>query len=322
MKLKFEKWHGCRNDFIVCWLPENDQLTRQALRSQAENICARDGGGVGADGIILLHPQNKDDLFPRRLLIINSDGSLAATCGNGLRCAALSTLNAWRERGNPHNPPDGIEFEIHQEEGSAPRQVFCRYVTDRKLQPGDRLWPMVSVDMGEVVLGPGVRERQLAFSLLLAHAETLGIKQKLQSWEVCELGNLHLVVWSDEASQVMARQLGPLMQTAPDWDGINLHLIKPRTLENPDKARIGRLFKDLSDDGFAAWTWERGAGETQACGSGACAIVAVAGIQGDYDRKDWVSVQMPGGMLLARWDDGRMTLAGPGELVFTGSLEF
>lgn len=323
MKLKFEKWHGCKNDFIVTWLSENDQLTRQSLKSQAPNLCRRDGGGIGADGIIILHPKSKDDLSPTRLSIINSDGSIAATCGNGLRCAALTTLKAWRERGNPHESPDGIEFEVIGEEGKT-RSVFCRFLSDRKLAPGDRLWPMVSVDMGEVKTGVAVAERQRALTLLSEHSEKLGISSQIQSKEVCQVGNLHLVVFSEQASNDMVHRLGPLLQTAPGWDGINLHVVKNRSLDATEKARMGRLFRDLTDDGYQAWIWERGAGATQACGSGAVAIATVAALQGDVSAAVWVPVEMPGGMLLARFDEeeGRATLAGPAEFIFEGVLEF
>ena len=96
MILKFEKWHGAKNDFILTWLLGDDDVIFDSLVRQAPTLCARDGSGVAADGLLVMHISDREQVFADRLSIINSDGSLAETCGNGIRCAALSTLKRHR----------------------------------------------------------------------------------------------------------------------------------------------------------------------------------------------------------------------------------
>ena len=323
MKLKFEKWHGCKNDFIVTRVFENDTMTLQSLCQQASALCSRQGGGIGADGLIILHPKSKTDLFPNKITIINSDGSMAATCGNGLRCAALSVLKAWRDIGNPLEPPEGVEFQItaNSELG---RKVFCRYLSDRTLTPGDRLWPLVSVDMGQVQMGSEVGAKEKTQIRLAKVIKENHLDGRINGSDVCAIGNLHLVVFASDADCGLMRQLGPPMQEGQNYDGINVHVAKGLCLEPKEKARLGRLFSDLSEDGFEVWVWERGAGETQACGSGACAVVVAAAEQGDAPTNRWVPVKMPGGMLLVNWnkEERQVTLAGPAEFIFDGVLDF
>ena len=80
MLVPFEKWHGCKNDFIVVWLEPQAKEVFQSLQKRASQICARDGAGVGADGILVLHQDSRNDLQPATMTIINKDGSLAANC--------------------------------------------------------------------------------------------------------------------------------------------------------------------------------------------------------------------------------------------------
>ena len=105
MKYKFEKWHGCQNDFLVILTEKHEDI--QPLREHAENICTKNGTGIGADGILAI-TQLKDK---NELSIINKDGSLAGNCGNGLRCAAGFLLK--------NEGQQEVKFHVLQKEMSA-----------------------------------------------------------------------------------------------------------------------------------------------------------------------------------------------------------
>jgi diaminopimelate epimerase len=140
----------------------------------------------------------------------------------------------------------------------------------------------------------------------------------------CRLSNQHIVVQTNQEFSIeLLRDIGPRFQTSAFWDGINVHLVKTSepTEEQLKKARseIGFPISEL----IQAASWERGAGETAACGSGACAIGAIALNSGFLDRAEWVGVQMPGGLLYVKQDDpaAPIQLAGPAQLAFDGIVE-
>lgn len=324
MKLKFEKWHGCKNDFIVINVAANDKLTLSSLRNRAQEICSRRGDGIGADGLIILQPANKLDLMPAAMTIINSDGSQAAICGNGIRCAALSNLRAWRERGNPHDKPDNMAFSIAASSGES-RQVLCQFLGGLQGRLVDGSWPMVSVDMGDAKVGRDLAWAGTMEGILKFAVDSLSLGSRIESWEICEIGNPHIVIFSESADGELIRTIGPALQKGPTgWDGINVHVVRRESLDNKVKASATQVFGTCSESAYKAWTWERGAGETQACGSGACAIGLAAISSGDAERDGWISVEMPGGRLYVRQDSAEdsILLAGPGQFVFDGTLDF
>ena len=103
MEIHFEKWHGCHNDFIIIHNScEQKNNILPSLQKAAKYLCSHSGDGIGADGILLLCHQQKDNTANTELVIINKDGSLADNCGNGLRCAAASIFN--KVKTSKHNP--------------------------------------------------------------------------------------------------------------------------------------------------------------------------------------------------------------------------
>ena len=119
MNLSFEKWHGAKNNFIVCHLVENDDLLLESLKKNTSKLCTNDGSGIGADGILILLYENIKELYPSELIILNSDGSFAKTCGNGIRCAASSLHNRLSENGA--SSVDIIELNVSD------RNYTCRF---------------------------------------------------------------------------------------------------------------------------------------------------------------------------------------------------
>ena len=315
MILKFEKWHGAKNDFVVVWLTSSDgEIVLDSLKRSAARICDRKGAGIAADGILVLQTKNRSDLLPYGLTIINSDGSLAQNCGNGLRCAALSVLRRHRLEGNPNELPEGIELEV---EGA---KKISRYT----FGSGKTTWPHVTVEMGTPLLNDSCSWFESAKSEVKRVSDELKIPELLSDFGVCEIGNRHLVFFVENATRDMICRVGPAFQKSAVWDGINVHLAQAEEFSDKDKNIAKNAIGQKVSDQYKVLVWERGAGETQACGSGACAVVACAIASGSSSPADWVAVNMPGGRLYVSQEqiDGEISLAGPGEFVFEGSIEF
>lgn len=313
MELAFEKWHGCRNDFVVVWISDTEaDLVLDSLRRQAVALCDRHAG-IGGDGILVLQTPKRGDPQAHTLTIINSDGSLAKNCGNGLRCAALSVRKAHIERGGRAELPEACELQV------AGVPMVCRYLNAKAITP------MVAVELGIPTLNEAVPWFVAGRSFVEAAAQAAGLRPGSYEWGACSIGNPHLVIQSERADRAMLQKLGPSLQELGPWaaeGGINVHLVRPKDLEDKDQARARQELGHGMSELVQAFVWERGAGETQACGSGAGAIAALALHSGLVSRDGWYGVDMPGGRLYVRQDaaDEPAVLAGPGQLVYSGQF--
>ncbi len=314
MELEFEKWHGNKNDFILTWFP-HDQLTFDALRRQAPALCQRDGSGIGADGILVLHTKTERDILPYKLSIINSDASLAQTCGNGIRCAALSVLNHHLEAEQKVELPEAVELQLESS------TVSCRFLG--RLTPGRAgQLPLVAVDMGQAI----INQENIDYSSVKAFVQKIAQDLKMpglnRDWHLVTISNRHLCFFLDEVNRDMIRLIGPAFQSSPLWDGINVHICANKTVHDEDRRISAQVLAKPIDELFEVFVWERGAGETQACGSGASAIGASAFASGLVDRRNWLGIDMPGGRLYIKQEKAgdSVTLAGPGQMVFRGRL--
>lgn len=296
MFLNFEKWHGCQNDFIVAWVLVGDDTTLNSVKRQGKALCSRGGTSIGADGVILLHAATSRELLPTSITIINSDGSLAEVCGNGIRCVALSVLRRFRTEGKLKELPDSIEFK------SGSRTISCRFLGHSKISERDMTWPYVAVNMGATKVNQETAFYNQAQTAIQRVAKELKLPQLTQDFGVCDIGNKHIVFFLDEISREILHRVGPAFQKCPEWDGINVHLVCPEDMPEKEKSGMANLLGHKPGDGYRALVWERGAGPTAACGSGACAIAACAMEAGSASRKDWLAIHMPGGYLFAKQD--------------------
>ena len=281
--MKFTKLQGAGNDFILL---EDDGVQRNWSQI-AVAMCDRHLG-IGADGLLLLLHSDTADF---RMSVINSDGSEAEICGNGLRCLVKYIL----ENGL-------VSIETHQilVETVAGIRKVCINKTEGKATS-------IQVSMGEPKFGAGdipvVLEQGinlLDIKSMLSYPVTLEGKQLLLN--LVSMGNPHAVYFEQEpVSNFPLSRLGPKVE----------HLtIFPNRI-NFEVARV------LSRKQIEARVWERGAGETLACGSGACAIAVAAHKHGYIDNK--VNIKLPGGILNVEWGGaGEVLLGGPAEMVFTG----
>jgi len=276
--MRFVKMHGTGNDFVLV----EAQGEEQDWPALARAVCDRHFG-IGADGLLLALPSTTADV---RMRIFNPDGSEAEMCGNGIRCLVRYAV----ERGLVR--PRGDETTVETLAG-------LRTV---RLEWEDRRIARVTVGMGRPRFSPAEVPVALeAFGPVVDHP--LEIAGHLLHLTCLSLGNPHAVHFLDTP---VARF--PLAQVGPQ---VERHPLFPNRV-NFEVARL------LDRRRLELRVWERGAGETLACGSGATAAVVAARLHGWADEA--VEVALPGGTLVIRWDgEGEALLSGPAEFVFEGT---
>jgi diaminopimelate epimerase len=255
--LHLGKYHGLGNDFLV-WLTDRSTADAVDLAALARQVCDRHRG-VGADGLLVGTPSDVAG-GPLTMVLHNADGSRAEMSGNGIRCFVHAVArDAGMEEG---------ELAVQTDAG-------LRTVDFGPAPDGDPRSIVATVDMGTAAAGPAPDTG--APGPAGGHAAGAGAAgpAPLRQAEV-ELGNPHLVLLVDDPAAVDRAAVGPAWE-ARYSHGINVHFVAP------------------SADGssLAVHTWERGAGLTEACGTGAAASAHAAhrwGLVGDH-----VGVTMPGG---------------------------
>ena len=284
--LSFSKMHGCGNDFIVVNALESavqTQLSKVSLSSLAKRVCNRQFG-IGADGLILLLPSKTEDC---RMQIINSDGSEPEMCGNGIRCLAKFAQD------------EGLiasdDFSIETLAGPIIPSIISKEgaVSMVKVDMGAPILERSSIPVAGEIPGPVINE---AITVLSQDFHFTGVS----------MGNPHAVVFVDQLDTLDLAVLGPLFESHEAF---------------PEK--VNTEFVQVYSRAHAAMkVWERGAGATLACGTGACAIL-VAGVLTDrLDRE--ATISLPGGDLKIDWagDGASVFMTGPAEQVFSGSYTF
>jgi len=282
--MNFTKLQGTGNDFI---LAETSDMQRD-WSQVAVAMCDRHLG-VGADGLLLLLP-SKEAHFQMR--VFDPDGSEAEACGNGLRCLAKYAL----EKGLISAGTDQILVETI----AGVRKV-------KLYQKGGKLI-RIQANMGK----PEFHADDIPVVINEGEGSIVDIKSMLSYPVIVDgtnlllnlvsMGNPHAVYfWQNPVSDFPLSRLGPKVE----------HLAIFRNRVNFEVARV------MSRQQIEARVWERGAGETLACGSGACAIAVAAQLYGYIDNK--VNIKLPGGILGVEWDRvGEVFISGPAEIVFTG----
>ncbi|MFK7826029.1 MAG: diaminopimelate epimerase [Oligoflexales bacterium] len=313
MKILFEKWHGCQNDFIVIWTNSNEsKYLLTSLQRQANQLCNRTGLGIGADGILVLNKDHGDE-FPKNLSIINQDGSLARNCGNGLRCAAASIYQRHQEELKKDEILEQVELCV---EG---RSFLCQFLHEANSKPV----PMIAVDMGLLALNEQNSWHSKNRELLRGE-ELSDLTKNLGEAFSAEIGNQHIVFLCENCKEPesILMQLGPKLQKTPYWDGINVHIAMEASWNISELSEAKKALGSPIGDLYEAWVYERGVGPTQACGSGACAIGASILSQGFTTRGEWIAIKMPGGTVFVKQVEANegVLLAGDANFIFSGEL--
>jgi diaminopimelate epimerase len=281
MAIAFSKYHGLGNDFIL--VDNRHQLEPVISPEQAIQWCDRNFG-IGADGVIFALAGQGDTDYTMR--IFNSDGSEPEMCGNGIRCLAKFLEALETQAGSPPSLPHA--YRIHTLAG----------LIVPTLQPDGQ----VTVDMGL----PRLLASEIPTTLGTADAQVVDLPLEVagQTWQVTcvSMGNPHCITFVENADAIDLSQLGPLFEH---------HSVFPK--------RINTEFTEvISPSHLKMRVWERGAGATLACGTGACATLVAGVLTGKCDRK--ATITLPGGPLVIEWAeaDGHIYMTGPAELAFTG----
>jgi len=235
--------------------------------------------GIGADGIIVMLQSIDRDI---RMRVLNADGGEAEMCGNGIRALFLFAIDKGAAGGS----------RIEVETGAGTRVV--RSLGERD---GQKLF---SVDMGN----PAYRFSDIPMDGP-PEEEALGVSISLDDGTRVEatcvsFGNPHCVIFVDNLEGFPVARIGPMLE--------NHDIFPQRT--NVEFVEVGGRTR------LSARVWERGVGETLACGTGACASLVAARLNGLCESKATVSV--PGGVLEVAWERDAVTLTGPARHVFDG----
>jgi len=281
--MHFTKVQGAGNDFILI---EAAKIERD-WSHLAKLMCDR-RFGVGGDGLLLLLPSKVADF---RMRIFNADGSEAEMCGNGIRCLARYII----EKGLVNAGTREVSIETM----AGIRQI--------KLQPTGK-GTRIQVSMGKPKFGAkdipvkidSVGRDLLDIKPLLDFQLAVGSRKLALS--LVSMGNPHAVYFTSRpiVSFPLSR-LGPKVE----WH---------ESFPNRTNFEVARV---INRSLIEARVWERGAGETLACGTGACAIAIAAQLLSYVDNE--VDIKLPGGILNVEWDGkGEVFLSGSAEIVFTG----
>jgi diaminopimelate epimerase len=274
-ELRVWKYQGTGNDFVMT-LDLEDERPLEA--SEVRALCDR-RLGIGADGSIRVTSGTNGRPF---MDYRNADGSLAETCGNGVRCVAVFL----RELG--HEAESSFDIETR----SGVRRV--ELIADGR----------VTVDMGQPnFTKAAIPMRGPAWETFLDEPLDLGGGHTVRATAL-SMGNPHLVLFvEDDPGRYHVAHIGAVLERDDRFpEGTNVEF-----------ARVGT--KDI-----AARVWERGSGETLACGSGACAIAVAANETGLADRRSWI--RFPGGLLeVERRESGSVSLTGPAARVFETTID-
>lgn len=238
---------------------------------------------IGGDGIVLIE---SSDIADAKMRIFNRDGSEGEMAGNSIRCVGKYLYD------NGIVSKENIAVETAS--GIRKLELFTR---NGKVSS-------VTVDMGRAYLRPSEIPAVFDGENIIAQNAQIGGKE--YSVTCVSVGNPHCVVFVDNVDKVEIEKIGPQFENAdPFPERINtefVRVVNSRTL----KMRV----------------WERGNGETLACGTGACAAAVAAVLEGKCDKGKDITVKLRGGDLIVNYTDEKITLTGDCNLVFNGEIEY
>ena len=283
--MKFTKMHGIGNDYVYV------NCFSEKLPSEPEKlsqIISDRHYGIGSDGLILICPS---EIADAKMQMFNADGSESEMCGNGIRCVAKYLYDF----------------------GLAPKELLtietgCGILTLQLTIENGKM-KFARVDMGEPILVPEkvptqLRSRDGDPNQPIVDVPLTVAGQKLAVTAV-SMGNPHCVTFVEELTDELVLEIGPKIETDPAFpQRVNVEFVK---VVSPSELRMR--------------VWERGSGETLACGTGACAVAVAGVLSGRSERR--VEIELSGGQLEIEWmeADNHVYMTGPATTVFTGEWQ-
>jgi diaminopimelate epimerase len=279
--LPFAKMEGTGNDYV--YVRESDLppgLTEEELAALAVRVSDRHFG-IGGDGLVLICPPSDPSLADFRMRMFNSDGSEAQICGNASRCVGKYAYDKGM------TAKRSVALETH-----AGVKILDLRIEDGQVQS-------VRVDMGAPCLTPSAIPMQADGESFINRE--IRVDGRVYLGTAVSMGNPHLVVPVPDPDVLDLARLGPLFEHHPLF---------------PE--RVNTEFVAVTDRSHIRMrVWERGSGETLACGTGACAAAVACALNNFTDRT--ATVHLRGGDLLLEWaENGTVYQSGPARLVFEG----
>lgn len=290
--MKFTKMHGCGNDYIYVdgskeQIPETDKP--ELVKKLSDRHF-----GIGGDGVIFIHPSREADF---EMEMYNMDGTRAEMCGNGIRCVAK------------------FVYDKGLTDKTRVRIVSCGKVKELELHvEGDQV-SSVKVNMGQPVLEAEEIPVRTDDTLVNDNAvyengtvisSPINVGGESYKMTCVSMGNPHAVVFVDDVASMELEKIGPLFEN---------HVRFPNRVNT-------EFVKVLDRENIEMRVWERGTGETLACGTGACASVVACVLNGLTAEQ--VTVKLLGGNLQIKWDreNNLVYMTGPAATVFEGEIEW
>jgi diaminopimelate epimerase len=275
--MDFVKMHGLGNDFVFIEDKTGQDKDYTAL---ARAMCNRHTG-IGADGLIVIVDSRVADV---RMRIINSDGSEAEMCGNGIRCFAKYVYDSGiieKKKFTVETPAGIMEPEI-------------TVGADNKAE-------LITINMGR----PSFNRSEIPMEGADARVLNEDLCVDSENWKITSLlmGVPHTVTYVDDVDSVDIEKIGPLFEKHEAF---------------PKHTNIN-FAQQMDDRTVKVRTWERGAGATLACGTGSCSVAVASFLNGRTGRE--VDIQLPLGTLHIEYreEDGNVYMTGPAAVSFTGT---
>ena len=277
--MRFTKMHGIGNDFVV--VNTLTENLEEADYAEASRRLNHRKFGVGGDGLLLVLPSKVADY---KMRMFNPDGSESEMCGNGIRCFAKYLYDR-RLLSDPSVKVDTLA-------GVKSLKLLLRMgsVESVRVDMGQPLLlrseiPMRGDDNGRVV------------------NESLKVEGRKFDITAVNMGNPHVLIFEEHVADFPVAKYGPLVENHKAF---------------PERTNV-HFLQVCNQNEIILRTWERGAGETLACGTGACASVVACVLNGKTSRN--VLAHLPGGDLRIEWlGDNRVLMTGPATQVFDGEL--
>lgn len=282
--MKFTKMHGCGNDYIYVD-GAKEQIDPQLKPDLVRRLSDRHFG-IGGDGVIFINPSEEADF---EMEMYNMDGSRAEMCGNGIRCVAKFVYDK--------RLTDKTSLSI----------ISCGRVKYLDLTIQDEKVSTVKVNMGVPILKaadiPVISLKGDEQESVIG--EEIEVDGQIYQMTCVSMGNPHAVVFVDEVSSLPLEKIGSLFEN---------HERFPKRVNT-------EFVKVLDDEHVEMRVWERGTGETLACGTGACAVTVACILNGL--TKEEITVKLSGGNLQVYWDrkENLVYMTGSADTVFEGEIE-
>lgn len=280
--MKFTKMHGCGNDYIYVD-GEKEKIAADSKAQLVRRLSDRHFG-IGGDGVIFINPSKEADF---EMEMYNMDGSRAEMCGNGIRCVAK------------------FVYDKGLTEKTSISVISAGKVKYLDLSVEDGKVSTVKVNMGSPVLKasdiPVIADNGEEPVI----AKDIEVDGKNYKMTCVSMGNPHAVIFVDDVAGLKLEEIGPKFET---------HQRFPKKVNT-------EFVKVIDRDTVEMRVWERGTGETLACGTGACATAVACILNGLTN--DTVTVKLLGGSLQIRWDKEAdlVYMTGPASTVFEGEVE-